>query len=109
MIIHFDEKTTSENKILWKTSFGFKKWKYIYIITAFLLGFEYAGRPFTTGFETLILFLISLIPMFLVSSLRVKRVAKHPSVEKYKTEFEEHIRKKEEEIIEIGENIDGPK
>ncbi|MDK2825467.1 MAG: hypothetical protein PWQ63_1568 [Methanolobus sp.] len=102
VIIHLDKDETNKSRIHWKTSFGFKSWNYVYIIVALILGFVYVGKLHTTGLMTVYLFILSLFPMFLISSFRIRKVAKDPSVEKYKREFKEHIQKKERELLHDG-------
>lgn len=102
VIIHLDKDETNKSRIHWKTSFGFKTWNYAYIIVALILGFVFAGNFHTTGLMTVYLIILSLFPMFFISSFRIRKVAKDPSVEKYKNEFKEHIQKKERELLHDG-------
>ncbi|WP_440948222.1 hypothetical protein ACSAZL_08320 [Methanosarcina sp. T3] len=97
VIIHFEEDKSNKTKILWETSFGFKTWNTIYIIIAFFIGLDFAGKQHTTGLMAM--FLLLLIPLYLAISFRIKRIEKHPSVKKCKKEFEELIRKKERELF----------
>ncbi|WP_167848883.1 hypothetical protein [Methanolobus halotolerans] len=38
-----------------------------------------------------------LVPIYLLGFLRAKKFEKHPSIEKFRTEFENHILEKEKE------------
>jgi hypothetical protein len=96
---NFEQIDGNKIKILEHMGFGFKIWDSIYMLIALLLTAAYALRPFTTGRGSMYVFLFLLIPVYIVGSLRIKRIAKHPNVEKYKTEFKEHIRKKEKELF----------
>lgn len=97
VIIHFEKSNVDNTKILWKTSFGFKMLDFIYIGVSFLIGLYVAGKPHTTGLSAFFVFVLLLIPFYLILSLRVKKIENDPNIEKYKKEFEEYIREKEEE------------
>ena len=96
---NFEQIEGSKIKIVGHVGFGFKIWDTIYILIALLITAAYALKPFTTGRGSMYFFIFLFIPLYIIGSLRMKRVAKHPSVERYKKEFEELIRKKENEIF----------
>jgi hypothetical protein len=96
---NFQQVAESKTKIIEKMGFGFRIWHYIYILTAFLISVDYLLKPFTTGMASIYFFLLLLIPLYTFSYFKIKRTAKHPAVAKYKEEFEEFIREKENEIF----------
>jgi hypothetical protein len=88
----------------WYIGYGYRDWQMIYFLVAVLAGFYYIhhfGVPADTWikYKATLVSIAWALPVYLLAKRRPKKFERHPSIEQYKTDFEEFIRKKEKELL----------
>ncbi len=108
------KKEAFETKITWSVDIGSGTSVTIYLAFAFITSFYYALklspeydpdlstyfiRKYTFGFYAVIILAVLVIPPYYAYYFLIKWINSHQSTEKYKMEFEQHIREKENELF----------
>ena len=94
----FKEEWLNKTKMEWNVGFGFKDWQILYAIIAFFIGLYYAGKPEISGSMAGLILIALLVPLYYFGFRRIRKFEGHPSIEKFRAEFENHIREKEKEL-----------
>jgi hypothetical protein len=113
VLIHI-KREGFKTKITWKVDKRFGIYVYIYVASAFIISFygglelspeynpdlsAYLIRKYTFGLYFILIFAVLIISPYYAYYFQIKWINSHQSTEKYKLEFEQHIREKERELL----------
>jgi hypothetical protein len=108
------KKETFKTKITWNVDIGSGTRVIIYVAFAFITSFycalklspehdpdltTYLIRKYTFGLYAVLIFAVLTITPYYAYYFKIRWINSHQSTEKYKMEFEQHIREKEKELF----------